>query len=175
MAFKKNHDGLLALRWWRNACLNWCYNRVEEGKFGDQKYLDDWTTRFYGVHEIKHLGAGVAPWNVQQYLIERQNQGPLLKTASGDFVPVLFYHFHALRLFQRDFVDLCPYEISANARQFLYGPYLQRLLYWENYLLKEFSYQAPRPSSLRLVSRLKRTLKGNLNYFPTSELKEWQT
>ena len=73
ITFKKDELGLKVLKWWRNACLNWCYDRREGGKFGDQKYLDDWTKRFEGIHVLKNLGGGVAPWNIQQYRIFKKN------------------------------------------------------------------------------------------------------
>jgi hypothetical protein len=63
--------GMAVLNWWRDRCIEWCYARSEEGKFGDQKYLDDWTTRFDSVHVLEHLGGGIAPWNVQQYSFYR--------------------------------------------------------------------------------------------------------
>jgi hypothetical protein len=74
ISFKADQNGFEVLKWWRNACLNWCYNHYDDGKFGDQKYLDDWTTRFTGIHELKHLGGGVAPWNMQQYTFIKQKK-----------------------------------------------------------------------------------------------------
>ncbi|MFN3270416.1 MAG: hypothetical protein ACK42G_07510, partial [Candidatus Kapaibacteriota bacterium] len=40
----------------------------------DQLYLDDWTERFKGVHVMKHLGGGLAAWNVQQYEFKNENE-----------------------------------------------------------------------------------------------------
>ncbi len=54
MTFKRN-DGELVRSWWEERCLEWCYARFEDGKFGDQKYLDDWTSRFNKqVHVLKN-------------------------------------------------------------------------------------------------------------------------
>ena len=44
--FKNNRFGRQILNDWRQECLNWCYNKVEDGKFGDQKYLDKWPKKY---------------------------------------------------------------------------------------------------------------------------------
>lgn len=120
ITFRSDSNGLATLQWWQDRCLEWCYARVEEGKFGDQKYLDDWLTRFKGVHVLKHLGGGVAPWNVQQYKV---SEGPKVNG-----VPVVFYHFHALKWLSTGHFDICGgYRISRNAVRFLYAPYLEIL------------------------------------------------
>ncbi len=119
MAFKNNTNGLQVLNWWCDRCEEWCFARFEEGKFGDQKYLDDWETRFDCVHVLQHLGGGVAPWNVQQYDI---SLGP-----NVDGIAVIFFHFHALRWLDFHKFDLSTYQLSDGIIHFFYEPYLQML------------------------------------------------
>ena len=119
MTFKNNHNGLNVLNWWCDRCEEWCFARYENGKFGDQKYLDDWETRFDCVHVLKHLGGGVAPWNIQQYKV---TQGPCV-----DDIPVVFFHFHGLRWLRFHEFDLSTYQLSDEAINLLYFPYLSSL------------------------------------------------
>lgn len=94
---KNDKRGREVITWWRERCLEWCYNRMEDGKFGDQKYLDDWTERFDGIHVLQHLGGGVAPWNMQQYTYELCNGRVYGKEKkSGTLFPLVFFHFHNL-------------------------------------------------------------------------------
>jgi hypothetical protein len=107
------------LDWWAARCLEWCYARMENGKFGDQKYLDDWPTRFKGIHVLQHLGGGAAPWNIQKYKVSR---GPRI-----DGVPVIFYHFHELAWLTNNRFYLGRYKLSAAAISLIYLPYLENL------------------------------------------------
>lgn len=98
MTFKNDENGMKALRWWRDACIDWCYARLEDGKFGDQKYLDDWTERFLGIHVINNLGAGVAPWNIDRYTLS-WGKGKLFATeneTSKNFAVVFFHYHHSI-------------------------------------------------------------------------------
>jgi len=92
MSFRRDANGLECLAWWRERCLEWCYSRYEDGKFGDQLYLNDWPERFYGVVILKHKGAGLAPWNVSKYHLEIK-KGHLYI----DNEPLIFFHFHGFR------------------------------------------------------------------------------
>jgi len=131
MCFKNVDNGLKILNWWRDACIDWCYNRPEDGKFGDQKYLDDWMERFSGVHELKNLGGGVAPWNVQQYVVKREGSGicGIEKTTDTSF-HLVFYHFHCLNNQRFNFINefyFGPYLLSNNVIKHIYRPYIDRL------------------------------------------------
>jgi hypothetical protein len=128
VTFNNDERGLKTLRWWRERCLEWCYARFEDGKFGDQKYLDDWTTRFDGIHELQHLGGGMAAWNVQQYDVYEKN-GKLFarEIVSGKEFPVIFYHFHYLRFLDHDRIELGRRVLTVAVLRLLYAPYLTHL------------------------------------------------
>jgi hypothetical protein len=131
MTFKNDAAGLKVLNWWRNACIEWCYNRVEDGKFGDQKYLDDWTTRFNGVHELANLGGGLAPWNVQQYQFEIiSNNISLNEISSTKKFDAVFFHFHGTKFFSDKIVSFTSsnYTLSDTVQQLFYKPYIKLLL-----------------------------------------------
>jgi hypothetical protein len=70
-------------RWWEARCLEWCFNRMEPGRFGDQKYLDDWPERFGDhVHVLQRKDAIQAPWNARRF----------------DPRNAIAWHFHGLRV-----------------------------------------------------------------------------
>lgn len=130
MTFKKDTNGMKVLNWWKDRCLEWCYARSEDGKFGDQKYLDDWCERFEGVHELQHIGGGVAPWNVNQYTFSKSEECIMQKElASGNELPLIFYHYHGMELFDKDVVRLAPkgYLLPDTAITYIYKKYIKTL------------------------------------------------
>lgn len=132
MYFRNTPNGMHVLKWWRDACLKWCYDRYEDGKFGDQKYLDDWINRFIGIHVMRHEGGGLAPWNIQQYVIKRQYGALYARNKrTGICSEVIFYHFHHLRNYQlcsmKEF-RMGPYPIAPDVRTLIYLPYIKELI-----------------------------------------------
>ncbi len=166
MTFKSDARGLKALQWWQDRCLEWCYARLEDGKFGDQKYLDDWTERFEGVHVLQHLGGGVAPWNVQQYTVEQRGG----KSLAVNGVPLVFYHFHAYKHYTDGTHDLGGYKLTPAVVDLIYRPYVRRLKAARAEsaaVVPGFDRgQSQRPRSLRsALSRVRRKLTGQLNEY----------
>jgi hypothetical protein len=123
LTFRRDERGLEALNWWHDRCIEWCYYRFEDGKLGDQKYLDDWPERFAGVHVSRHKGCGLAPWNITQFDVH--------ETAEGIYVdedPLIFFHYHRVRLLSDGYVWRPPgYYISPENRRLVYDPYLEEL------------------------------------------------
>jgi hypothetical protein len=124
--FRRDEAGLACLQWWRKRCLEWCYDRVEDGRFADQKYLDDWPQRFPGVAVIQHKGANLAPWNLSNYRIRYDGSRVLV---DGD--ELIFYHFHGLRQRRPWLYDtgLGSYKttLTSVVRRHIYIPYIREL------------------------------------------------
>ena len=132
MTFRNTENGRKILDWWCDRCIEWCGEEYENGQFGDQMYLEDWPERFDKVHVLKHLGGGVAPWNMQQYRFYKDKgvlKGEVL--ATGEVFNVVFFHFHAIKfLYKKPIVEMFfeGYTIPNSVLKYLYKPYVRFLV-----------------------------------------------
>ena len=128
VSVRNRDDGVTVLRWWRERCIEWCYDHVDvEGdRFADQRYLDRMPKMFGGVHVIEHLGANLAPWSFADVKLEWHNGAVEIDRR----YPLLFFHFYGVkrsggyyfnshRLYRAPFSDLMKREI--------YEPYTSAL------------------------------------------------
>jgi hypothetical protein len=93
VSVRRCDEGIAALRWWRERCIEWCYDRVEGDRFADQRYLDRLPELFTGVHVIEHLGANLAPWNFADFRVEWRNGAVVVE----ERYPLLFFHFYGVK------------------------------------------------------------------------------
>jgi hypothetical protein len=177
ITFKNDDRGLKALKWWRSACIEWCYARAEDGKYGDQKYLDDWTTRFEGVHVLQHLGGGVAPWNVQQYNFFLNGNTVKGRKLDSDIVfKVVFYHFHYIRYYTDKTIDLGDYYLTKKVKEIFYYPYLAELGKSKEIISEvdnSFDSHGPREKEIgwrMTLVNLKRRFYNRYNIFTIKEI-----
>lgn len=144
LTFRRDGDGLACLNWWRERCLEWCYDRVEGDKFGDQKYLNQFPLLFKKVCVIQHKGANLAPWNVENYKYTLDNQ------IQVDHAPLVFYHYQGLKPYRTTGDDVtydlglrgCLATLPPNIQAEIYGVYLKKLIELEQVWLKPEQRQA---------------------------------
>jgi hypothetical protein len=177
MIFKNTEKGMAVLEWWRKACIDWCYNRFEDGKFGDQKYLDDWLVRFETVHSLKHFGGGVAPWNVQQYHFKNiDDQIFGIENNTGKEFKLIFYHFHDLKYLENNMLRLTNeiYTIPVSAINHIYKKYLKKSLNIFD-LEIDFSFASKTPKNyFTNIPFLSELTKLKIQYFiDTLKLKQF--
>lgn len=124
VAFRRDAEGMACLTRWRDQCLEWCFSRLEDGKMGDQKYLDSWPRDYRSVHVLQHLGAGVAPWNFSNHPVLTMEGRILI----GE-VPLVFYHFHQFQWLKGGGADymFTRYANGRAAPETIYHRYLQAL------------------------------------------------
>ena len=92
--YRKNETGIACLKKWRKECLEWCYDRVEDGKFADQKYLDSWPECFpQEVVVSQNNGANLAPWNIDNYIFKKTENG---FTVDGQ--DIVFVHYQSFKI-----------------------------------------------------------------------------
>ncbi len=132
VSFRNDRYGNEALEWWRRACNEWCHAYYEDGKFGDQMYLNDWPERFKNLRILKHAGGGLAPWNLSTFDVsEVRGKVHIFEKATGKATPLVFYHFHDFRFdaegnwFHSG--GFPGYHIGRDAYRSIYATYLKSL------------------------------------------------
>ena len=178
MVFKNTVEGMTVLNWWRNACIDWCYNRIEDGKFGDQKYLDDWPSKFSCVHVCTLPGAGIAPWNAADYdVVGQPSQGhpiQLVNRKKKVACELIFFHFHKFRLFENKVIWILGYRLPKKFMSHVYTPYTHSCLAHYDYLHRfNQNIRLPKKSSWLPCSFFSKTLFFLIN-IPYSLWKERQ-
>jgi len=174
LSFKRDKHALTGLHWWREQCIEWCYDRVEDGRFADQRYLDTWPARIPSIVILQHKGANLAPWNVSNYKI-RADGGRVWV----DEQPLIFYHFHGLKKVNAWIYDpnLALYRVrgSRSMLRIIYAPYFANLLnvgqellpfFRQDSLSSSIRYQPKKqaPSQqMCLLRRIARSLKWRLH------------
>ncbi|MDR2409938.1 MAG: glycosyl transferase [Bacteroidales bacterium] len=128
MVFRNTEASMAVLDWWRDACIEWCYARQEDGKFGDQKYLDDWDERFDCVYVSRLMGAGVALWNARRFELIKQPDNKLTIRCDGLAYPMIFFHFHGFRLYKTIVKWGLKYFLPKPFVEFVYLPYTRIFL-----------------------------------------------
>lgn len=97
---------------WQSQCLDWCFAEPDQGRFGDQKYLDAWP-QDYGptVRVLDDPALLQAPWNAVRF--------PATKAVA--------FHFHRLRIVGAHRVYPGLYRLPREHRELMYQPYLRDL------------------------------------------------
>lgn len=126
--FRNDETGRACLDLWRHRCLAWCEDRVFEGKYADQGYLDEWPEKFGDRVHITHtLALNLAPWNWKSVRHFRARPHPVIADE-----PLMLFHFARFRpiasdlLFQSGHLEygVMPWAM----RQAIYGEYWRALV-----------------------------------------------
>ena len=144
-------NGLDLLHTWSDQCIDSCFDMVKDGKYGDQKYLEDLVCLYpTKIHILEKEFYAQAPWNAGKFVC-------------GDAV---FFHFQGLRIKKNFQVDFGYFKIPKFVFLNIYRPYLNNL-YNSILILQnigwELKSQGKIPNLLRRFLRRIRILKNNFD------------
>jgi hypothetical protein len=143
----------------------------EDGKFGDQKYLDSGPQMFADdVHIYQQPWNTLAPWNVEWWYGQKT-----VELAEGP----IFYHFHGLRIYRQKICCFQHYTIRNNGPLSIYFAYIRALRPTLTYLGAEFRSKLPNwPPNHKstTMGSLKTSIKNSYySYMKRMLVTDWPT
>jgi hypothetical protein len=173
IAFRRSAAGMKVASWWLERCLDWCKDVVENGKFADQKYLENFSSVAPGVKISQDFGLNLGPWGLNSLKQIDSRNGSIY--VNGQFL--FAFHFSGLQ-YNRIFaiLGLNPYQyrVSKTVYELIYVPYLRSIRKWETDLVH---YNSVTSFGIGLKSiRLSRkvTLRVLVRSLLAGDLKFWR-
>ena len=135
VGFRNDERAIKCLEWWGAKCVEWCFDRVEPDRFGDQKYLDQFPRLFEGVRILEPKNVNAAIWNIGDARITSDESGVKI---AGE--PLVCFHFHGFKmrgawLLQTN-AGYWGVPMSQDFKRLIVGPYLATLAEQERRLLQ---------------------------------------
>lgn len=125
VAFRNGETGIDCLSRWAANCIEWCYDRLEDGKYADQKYLDAWPARYGERVGIAPKSVNLGPWGIGKDELTIKDGVPHI---CGE--PLVLYHYQGLRLFSKRqyYLGYYYHHSVSGILEILYEPYIKELL-----------------------------------------------
>jgi hypothetical protein len=118
-------DGFLD--WWENRTLNLGFDKVNEGLFVDQLWINLVPIFFEKVKILRNKGLNVAPWNLHERNVSFEDGNVKM----ADSTPLYFYHFSSYRITEPNkmskYYDRYTFENYTEIQQ-LYKDYYNKLI-----------------------------------------------
>lgn len=153
--FKNDENGMEALNWWADRCLEWCYYAVPGTTewYGDQKYLNVFPDKFKGVMVCNHYGVGLGSWNA--CLVDDGgivNGEPYIRIrTTNERVPIIIHHFEGICFLTNRILHTPSGIRSKKLHKNVYDVYVKKIIEKRIYLEKEYAYKMMK--SRRVVTK----------------------
>jgi hypothetical protein len=120
IVLKNNIEVNSCLKQWSSDCITWCFDEAKDGKFADQKYLDDWENDYEKVFIVDKFLINIGPWNFD-------------KISENNLSKLICYHFHNLNIYKKTFISNISIFIKLNKKKkelirSIYRPYINHLI-----------------------------------------------
>lgn len=128
--FLNNDAALQVLKQWIDDILREC-SATKTGNLGDQSYLTEWPEKYDCIYIVENIGAGIAPWNLNRFVLEKiEDDVPIISEAGkkNSQESAVFFHFHNMKYIDRKQVNIGVFQrywkIDEKLVEAFYRPYL---------------------------------------------------
>ena len=148
VGFRHTRGGVACAEWWAERCLEWCHDRPEGGKFGDQKYLEGFLDQPARVAILDTPGVNCAPWNASNRRFARRSCRTYV-----DGQELVHFHFSLMERigsfcvaprFEQQLVRNSP-----GLARYVYSPYSRKLRAAVNHFGVPKTFLRPRKQTTR--------------------------
>ena len=130
---------------WADLCIDWCYDKSEPGRYGDQKYLERLEQKYPDdIHVLEQKEFCQAPWNHLRF----------------SYSDAIFNHFQGLRIVSERVIEFADYPIPKYTYDFIYIPYIQELRRTVEFLTMHGFIFEPQAKPTSLSLRLWRSMRN---------------
>lgn len=107
-------ESVKILNYWAKQCMDWCFDRCQDGKYADQKYLDIWPAILKKIKIFEARQLYLSPWdnNINNKLCS---------------IKPIAFHFHGLKVFRNFFITgfynynkVCSGDILKLYKKYVY-------------------------------------------------------
>jgi hypothetical protein len=107
---------------WSEETLRWCYNRNQDGLFGDQASLDKIGPQ-NGAADILELGVNLGPWSQAQYSYGKEDD-IIYISGGGRTDELVCFHMHELQHNKEGAITKrTGWELNPDVVRWVYEPY----------------------------------------------------
>ena len=164
--FLNDPEAIKVLDSWVNDCITECSYGITEDVMGDQKYLEKWPLIYSCINITKNQGAGVAPWNINKFVIKKiDGKYIVFDKESKEKWPLVFYHYQNICFLENDVYYCCDIENDNDVVRELYINYLLEIEQAKRYLKEKFNVFnriAVHPAETEKETKLKGNSNNNL-------------
>lgn len=94
VGFRNNDYGRLSISHWISLCKEWCFVKPDAGRYADQRYLEEISTKWKQEAGILDYGNNFGPWSFADDLrVESRNQDIYINGKK-----LVSFHFHGMRI-----------------------------------------------------------------------------
>jgi len=148
LAFKKDINGLEALKWWRKKCIYRCQFKATKHYFADQKYLNIFPKKFKKVLVLNKNIFNIAPWNLENL---KNNNLNLIQ------FKIVFFHFQGLRFITNNIIQLGLSDYYLRDKKFI-----NKIYYFYCLRLKKIIIKNHLIININFYQKIKLTIRGLL-------------